>query len=57
MVDELVAEHSWHVGVTNAYVQIDQDYKLTDKNVVKVVSARIDMQCITLDYLYQNINN
>ena len=35
-IDELVAEHSWHVGVTNAYVQIDQDYKLTDKNVVKV---------------------
>ena len=35
-IDELVEEHSWHIGVTNAYVKIDQDYKLTDKNVVKV---------------------
>lgn len=37
-IDRLVDNHTHHIGVTNAYVKIDQDYKLHDKNVVKVVT-------------------
>ncbi len=35
-IDTLVDQFGWGIGVANAYVDIDQDYKLTDKNVVKV---------------------
>ena len=35
-IDTLIEQYGWGIGVANAYVDIDQDYKLTDKNVVKV---------------------
>ena len=35
-INDLVDAHSWHVGVTNAFVKIKQDYKYDDENVVKV---------------------
>lgn len=35
-IDTLVEQFGWGIGVANAYVDIDQDYKLTDENVVKV---------------------
>ena len=35
-IDTLIEQYGWGIGVANAYVDIDQEYKLTDKNVVKV---------------------
>lgn len=35
-IDTLIENYGWGIGVANAYVDIDQEYKLTDKNVVKV---------------------
>ena len=55
-IDTLIDQYVWNIGVANAYVDIDQEYKLTDKNVVRLHWIRIDMQCITLDYQYLSIN-
>ena len=35
-IDKLVESYSPKIGVANAYVRIDQDYKYSDSNVVKV---------------------
>jgi len=37
-IDKLIEEHDSGIGVTNAYVYVDDSYKLHDKNVVKVVT-------------------
>tara|TARA_Y100001936_G_scaffold249148_1_gene298711 strand:- start:1312 stop:2064 length:753 start_codon:yes stop_codon:yes gene_type:complete len=37
-IDHLIEEHDSNVGVSNAYVNVTDDYKLHDKNVVKVVT-------------------
>lgn len=37
-VDKLIREHDLNIGVSNAYVKVTDDYKLHDKNVVKVVT-------------------
>lgn len=36
-IDKLIEEHDDNIGVSNAYVKVKDDYKLFDKNVVKVV--------------------
>ena len=36
-IDKLVQSFDHNIGVANAYTKIDQEYKLTDNNVVKVV--------------------
>ncbi len=41
-IDKLIEEHDSGVGVTNAYVYVDDSYKLHDKNVVKVVTKTND---------------
>jgi len=36
-IDKLIDSHDDNIGVTNAYVEVKDDYKLHDRNVVKTV--------------------
>ncbi len=37
-IDKLIRSHDRNVGISNAYVEVQDDYKLHDRNVVKVVN-------------------
>ena len=36
-IDKLIEEFDYEIGVANAYTKIDQEYKMSDDNVVKAV--------------------
>ncbi len=40
-IDNLIENFDNNIGVANAYTKIDQDYKLADNNVVKVVFDKV----------------
>ena len=42
-IDKLIEEHDDDIGVSNAYVKVNDDYKLHDKNVVKVITNKGSM--------------
>tara|TARA_B100000809_G_scaffold146963_1_gene144482 strand:+ start:1340 stop:1975 length:636 start_codon:yes stop_codon:yes gene_type:complete len=41
-IDKLIEEHDSGMGVSNAYVYVNDSYKLHDKNVIKVVTKTND---------------